>query len=87
MGSDVDEESLFPTVLPDGSSRSKNGNFRRKDGSQQLDRTARDNFDFYGLRSRLRDLFGADVAEWLNDSDNEMVNKYDKVQGINFELL
>jgi len=82
VGSDVDVESLFPTVLPDGSSRSKNGNFRRKDGSQQLDRTAEDNFDFYGLRSRLLDLFGADVAEWMHGGGGETVNKYQKFDAI-----
>ena len=80
VGSDIDSDSLFPKTSKSGS---KNGRFRRKDGSLQWDKTPEDNFEFYKTRSQLLDLFAADVKDWcapvgISSPENE-ITKYSTV--------
>eukprot|EP01037_Dinobryon_pediforme_P037789 gene37789-45456_t len=74
VGSDIDEDSLFPSKAKNAS---KNGRFKRKDGTLQFDRTPADNFRFYGFPHLLVDLFAADVTDWLHffDTADEDTNK------------
>jgi hypothetical protein len=70
-GSDLDALSVLgenDNATTDGIDESKlrkNGKFRRRDGQTQAGRSARDNFHFYNLQSRLLALQHRDALDWL----------------------
>jgi len=74
VGSDVDADCLG--LLEGGSDlpakdRSKNNRFKRHGerlGEDQLDRSTRDNFNYYGVSSQLEALLACDVREWIPSS-------------------
>ena len=91
VGSDIDEDSLFPSKAKNAS---KNGRFKRKDGTLQFDRTPADNFRFYGFPHLLVDLFAADVTDWLHffdtadeDTNKTLIKKYKMVNIFSIRAL
>jgi len=66
----LNEPSINSTVL---SKRSKNSNFKRNKGMSQEGLTPVDNFNYYGLRKNLKNLYGMDAKLWCNDSNDELV--------------
>ena len=64
----LNEPNINSTEL---SKRSKNSNFKRNKGMSQEGLTPVDNFNYYGLRKNLKNLYGMDAKLWDN-GDNVM---------------
>jgi len=72
-------------VLPP-KKRSKNVNFQRKNGQNQLGLCTMDNFKYYNMQDQVLDLIGVGVDQWLLSGDGSgdanrdaKILKYDKV--------
>jgi hypothetical protein len=78
---------LRTLVITDPRFRSKNSNFRRRNGEQQRGRCVLDNFVHYGLRDRVLGLLGGGVDMWLQERasgddaglTDRRLSAYDKV--------
>eukprot|EP01039_Chlorochromonas_danica_P008494 gene8495-9362_t len=68
LGSDIDPHACG------GENSNKNGKFQRSVGREQEGQTAKDNFIFYNLLDRLKDLQHKDALQWLEDDDDNHNN-------------
>ena len=79
-GSDIDADclGLVDRGILAVNNRSKNSNFIRQNGYQnlQMNGSTRSNFEFYGFESQLQDLHAMDASEWLSDN---RVETYDVI--------
>lgn len=80
-----DTTDTVMSVLP-SKKRSKNVNFQRKNGQNQLGLCTLDNFKHYNMTEKVLDLIGVGVDQWLLNADGSgnanrdaKVLKYDKV--------
>ena len=74
LGSDIDGDTLGIANQPE---RSKNSRFVRKDNSNQLNKSIKDNFIEYNLLDKLVGLHRLDVLEWVKPVNNISLNIID----------
>jgi tRNA G10 N-methylase Trm11 len=78
VGSDIDGDSIYGLKGNNGEKRrSKNGNFVRKGGGDQSDKSIRDNFIHYSLDKNLLALIDMNAEEWAESQSALHRNTYD----------